>query len=217
MYLRLRNHSDAPGPLGPRSYYDSLGAWEFCLGVKWEWWYNLRSGRNQTEWEYSWSLGINKSLGGWSNLWCWSGLQLSKQNFCPNWKGFKTHYTQVSIKSRYKQHFKSNFNITKPTMLVNYRIRRHFHKVCFAVWPLNVVWCAGDLVKVIDCWSWRESLCDCVWGSRPESESWDWWQGQTGPGRLRHQTRPATCGGGGKPTSSQASWSVLLILIGALI
>ena len=28
---------------------------------------------------------------------------------------------------------------------------------------------SGDLVKVIDYWSWRESVCDRVCGSRPES------------------------------------------------
>ena len=28
---------------------------------------------------------------------------------------------------------------------------------------------SGDLVKVTDYWSWRESVCDCVCGSRPES------------------------------------------------
>ena len=54
---------------------------------------------------------------------------------------------------------------------------------------------SGDLVKVIDYWSWRESVCDCVCGSRPESGERDWWQGQTPDkasnmrGRGHHQHR----------------------------
>ena len=79
--------------------------------------------------------------------------------------------------------------------------------VCCVTFPML----SGDLVKVIDCWSWEwELVWLCLWVETRErrDRERDWWQGQT-VGRLRH-TRHAGAGSpgniGGKPTSIHPVW-----------
>ena len=84
--------------------------------------------------------------------------------------------------------------------------------VCCVTFPML----SGDLVKVIDCWSWEwELVWLCLWVETRERRERDWWQGQTGQGgsHTRHAGAGSPGNIGGKPTSREASYNVTLVTI----
>ena len=104
---------------------------------------------------------------------------------------------------------------------MSHRIHRGFHKVYFAVRPLNVVWCAGVTLLRLLTTEARERACVIVSEGRDQrarAETGDKVSPGQGGSHIRQGRQHAEAGVNQQVVRHHGQYySVLLILMGALI